>query len=98
RGSRERTLGQAVKRSAVRPARRKVSTPGHHATSRISGFPADSVRSGRRERLMQHREQLDAGIDLITVDGDALDVESQAELMAIWLIQDAAQVVTADFD
>src|SRR5260370_41930056 len=41
-------------------------------------------------------EQVDAGVDLLTVDRHALDVDAERDRARVGLVEDAAQVVAAD--
>src|SRR5260370_7538450 len=41
-------------------------------------------------------EQVDAGVDLLTVDRHALDVDAERDRASVGLVDDAAQVVAAD--
>src|SRR5688572_16210033 len=48
--------------------------------------------------LGQSMEQIDAGVDLVAVDRDALDVDAQGDPIPVAAVEDAAQVVAADLD
>ena len=43
-------------------------------------------------------KQVDAGVDLVAVDRDALHVDAERDLARVCAVEDAAQVVAADFD
>src|SRR5690242_15030477 len=64
----------------------------------------DSARVARAalargfHHVREHVNQLDAGIDLIPVDRDALDVDAERDVARVRMVEDAPQVVAADLD
>src|SRR5688572_13590235 len=64
---------------------------------RLIGLPGPPDSSSVQD-VLQGVEQVHAGVDLVAVDRDALDVHAQGYGIGIGAVEDAAQVVAADLD